>query len=227
MSKTKVRYKINNRKEYNQALINKDSITFWIDEDAISPWESSSLHGGLGRNNQYFDLSITTALMIKRLFNLSLLAIEDFINSILALMKVSLQHPSYTRLSRRVKDVDVSIKVPIRGEIRHLAIDATGLKVFCKGEWKAKKHGAEKRCLWRKLHLAVDADTHQYNQILINRKAHLYYSCWFRNIVISCVRTRIKNILIALKVPIGQVVLSQPTPYLLNRIKLRRIERQL
>lgn len=27
--------------------------------------------------------------------------------------------------------------------------------------WKTKKHGAEKRCLWRKPHLVVDADTHQ------------------------------------------------------------------
>ncbi|OLQ75743.1 IS5 family transposase [Photobacterium proteolyticum] len=161
MSKTKVRYKTNNWKEYNQALINRGSITFWIDEEAISSWCSSSLHGGRGRSNQYSDLSITTALMIKRLFNLSLRATEGFINSILALMKVSLQCPSYTRLSRRAKDVDVSIKMPIRGEIRHLAIDATGLKVFGEGEWKAKKHGAEKRRLWRKLHLAVDADTHQ------------------------------------------------------------------
>lgn len=33
--------------------------------------------------------------------------------------------------------------------------------MFGEGEWKAKKHGAEKRRLWRKLHLAVDADTHQ------------------------------------------------------------------
>ncbi|WP_373689581.1 transposase [Photobacterium pectinilyticum] len=49
----------------------------------------------------------------------------------------------------------------MRGEIRHLAIDATGLKVLGEDEWKAKKHGAEKRLLWRKLHLAVDADTHQ------------------------------------------------------------------
>ncbi|NBI56327.1 IS5/IS1182 family transposase, partial [Photobacterium alginatilyticum] len=40
MSKTKVRYKTNNWKEYNQALINRGSITFWIDEEAISSWES-------------------------------------------------------------------------------------------------------------------------------------------------------------------------------------------
>ncbi|MET2898756.1 IS5 family transposase [Vibrio rotiferianus] len=161
MSNPKARYKTNNWKEYNQALISRGSITFWIDEEAISSWECLSHHGGRGRGNQYSDLSITTALMIKRLFSLSLRATEGFINSILSLMKISLRCPSYTRISRRAKNVDVSIKMPARGEIRHLAIDATGLKVFGDGEWKAKKHGAEKRRLWRKLHLAVDADTHQ------------------------------------------------------------------
>ncbi|MBE4120839.1 IS5/IS1182 family transposase, partial [Vibrio parahaemolyticus] len=31
----KPRYKITNWKQYNQALINRGSLTFWIDEEAI------------------------------------------------------------------------------------------------------------------------------------------------------------------------------------------------
>ncbi len=42
----------------------------------------------------------------------------------------------------------------------HLVIDATGLRVYGDGEWKVRKHGKEKRRVWRKLHLAVDANTH-------------------------------------------------------------------
>lgn len=46
--------------------------------------------------------------------------------------------------------------------IQHLAIDATGLKVYGEDEWKVKKHGTDvKRRVWRKLHLAVDTDTHE------------------------------------------------------------------
>lgn len=41
-----------------------------------------------------------------------------------------------------------------------MVIDSTGLKVFVEGEWKVRKHGAEKRRVWRKLHLAVDPVTH-------------------------------------------------------------------
>ncbi|MDI5424923.1 MOSC domain-containing protein, partial [Salmonella enterica subsp. enterica serovar Kentucky] len=39
-----------------------------------------------------------------------------------------------------------------RGEIAHLVIDSTGLKVFGEGEWKVRKHGKERRRIWRKLH---------------------------------------------------------------------------
>ncbi|MBL4557801.1 MAG: transposase [Rhodobacteraceae bacterium] len=38
----------------------------------------------------------------------------------------------------------------------HLAVDATGLKVYGEGEWKVRVHGKDKRRVWRKLHLAVD-----------------------------------------------------------------------
>ncbi len=41
-----------------------------------------------------------------------------------------------------------------------MVIDSNGLKVFGEGEWKVRKHGAEKRRVWRKLHLAVDPVTH-------------------------------------------------------------------
>ncbi|WP_400235125.1 transposase, partial [Klebsiella michiganensis] len=57
--------------------------------------------------------------------------------------------------------VNVSFKASTRGEIAHLVIDSTGLKVFGEGEWKVKKHGKERRRIWRKLHPAVDAKTHE------------------------------------------------------------------
>lgn len=44
---------------------------------------------------------------------------------------------------------------PARGQSH-----ATGLKVYGEGEWKVRKHGKEKRRVWRQLHLAVDAATH-------------------------------------------------------------------
>ena len=41
----------------------------------------------------------------------------------------------------------------------HLLVDSTGLKICGEGEWKVKKHGAEYRQAWHKVHLAIDAET--------------------------------------------------------------------
>ncbi|MCU8102667.1 IS5/IS1182 family transposase, partial [Vibrio vulnificus] len=37
----KPRYKTTNWNQYNKALINRGSLTFWIDEEAIRQWKQS------------------------------------------------------------------------------------------------------------------------------------------------------------------------------------------
>ncbi|MFA0164641.1 IS5 family transposase, partial [Vibrio splendidus] len=113
--------------------------------------------GKRGRGVQYSDTAIETALMIKGIFSLPLRALQGFIDSIFELLEVPLTSPDYTCISKRSKTVQVKYRNKSRGAIRHIAIDSTGLKVFGEGE----KHGAEKRRTWRKLHLAVDVETHE------------------------------------------------------------------
>ncbi len=110
---------------------------------------------------QYSDTEIETALMLKGIFSLPLRALQGFIDSIFELLDVPLTSPDYTCISKRSKTVQVKYRHKSRGAIRHITIDSAGLKVFGEGEWKVEKHGAEKRRTWRKLHLAVDADTHE------------------------------------------------------------------
>ncbi len=43
----------------------------------------------------------------------------------------------------------------------HLLVDSKGLKLCGSGEWLLEKHGTMTRRLWRKLYIAVDADTGQ------------------------------------------------------------------
>ena len=153
--------KITNWTAYSQALTNRGSITFWIDDEAIDGWYNKEQTGRRGRSNTYSDTAIVTALMLKGLFKLPLRGLEGFINFIFQLMDIDLKSPDYTCISKRAKSVKVPYRQPSKGLVSHLAIDATGLKVFGEGEWKVRKHGAEKRRTWRKLHLAIDADTHQ------------------------------------------------------------------
>ncbi len=161
----KSKEKITNWPEYNKALVNCGSITLWIDDSATEAWHTTELHGGRGRSNQFSDISIETVLMLKGVFNLSLRSLEGFINSIFELMGAPLRSPTYSCISKRAKTVEVNYRRRSRGPI---AIDSTGLKVFGEGEWKARKHGAEKRRTWRKMHLAVDTDTHEIVRAVVS-----------------------------------------------------------
>ncbi|HCE2921363.1 TPA: IS5 family transposase, partial [Vibrio parahaemolyticus] len=139
----------------------RGSLTFWIDEEAIRQWKQSK-QDKRGRPRQFSDLAITTALMVKRVFSMPLRALQGFIDSVFSLANVPIVCPHYSCISRRAKQVEVSFKPKTRGAIQHLAIDATGLKVYGEVEWKVKKHGIDgKRRVWRKLHLAVDTSTHE------------------------------------------------------------------
>ncbi|OQK20868.1 IS5 family transposase, partial [Vibrio parahaemolyticus] len=124
----KPRYKTTNWKQYNKALINRGSLTFWIDEEAIRQWKQSK-QDKRGRPLQFSDLAITTALMVKRVFSMPLRALQGFIDSVFSLANVPIVCSHYSYISRRAKQVEVSFKPKTRGAIQHLAIDATGLKV--------------------------------------------------------------------------------------------------
>ena len=66
-------------------------------------------------------------------------------------------HSTLSRRARKMESISRSCILP-DGPI-HLLIDSTGLKVFGAGEWLQEKHGARARRTWKKLHLAVDAET--------------------------------------------------------------------
>ncbi len=91
----------------------------------------------------YSGHALRNALMLKSVFHLTLRALQGFIDSVFQMMDVPLRCPDDTSISKRSGSVNVNIKTPTRGEIAHLVIDSTELKVFGEGELKVKKHGAE------------------------------------------------------------------------------------
>ena len=102
----------------------------------------------------------TTFLMLKGIFNLTLRATQGLLDSLFELMNVPLCAPDYSCVSKRALTLTVAYRQPPKERITDLVIDSTGLKVFGEGEWKVRKHGSEKRRVWRKLHPAVDHVTH-------------------------------------------------------------------
>ncbi len=123
----KSKHKISNWKQYNQALVQRGSLTVWMDEQAIQQWHCQTHHGRRGRGFHYSDSAIETALMLKAVFKLPLRALEGFINSLFELMNVPLQSPDYSCISKRAKTVEIKYRLPSHGPVAHLVIDATGL----------------------------------------------------------------------------------------------------
>lgn len=153
--------KIINWPKYRNALVQRGSLTFSVDEQAVQSWHCTERYGGRERGFQFSNAAIETALMVKGIFNLPLRALQGFLDSIFHLMDVPLKSPTYSRISKRVKTADIKYRRPNRGPVAHVVIDATGLKVYGEGEWKMRKHGKEKRRVWCKLHFAVDTQTHK------------------------------------------------------------------
>lgn len=75
-------------------------MTFWLYDETIQAWYESAIPSSRGRLQRYYDLAITTDLMIKRVFRLTLQAAQGFIDSIFALMGFPLRSPDYTSISK-------------------------------------------------------------------------------------------------------------------------------
>lgn len=165
----KQQYRIRNWKDYNQSLVNRGSLIFWFDERSITNWHAISMSGQRGRPKFYSNIAIECALTIRAVFQLSLRATEGFIGSLIKMMSLNLKAPDYTTLSVRQKELEVKISISPKkqGENVHIVVDSTGLKVFGEGEWKVRQHGYSKRRTWRKLHLGVNAATHEIEAVIL------------------------------------------------------------
>ncbi|NIW86593.1 MAG: IS5 family transposase [Gammaproteobacteria bacterium] len=155
------KYRIRNWPEYNRALVGRGSLTFWIDEQAVSAWRNAAPVGVRGRPRIYTDTAIECALVVKAVFHLSLRATEGFLASVVKLMGVELPVPDYSTVSRRQTGLEVGLRVASGARPRHVVVDTTGLKVFGAGEWYVRKYwmGRGRRRIWRKLHVGVDETT--------------------------------------------------------------------
>lgn len=158
--KKKKQYRVRNWKEYNEALVNRGRIIFWITEEAIRKWEERQKSGKRGKPRLFSSTAIETALTLGQVFHLPLRQTEGFLRDILGKMRVAVTTPDYSTLSIRSDTLPVAIRVrPFRDEPLHIVVDSTGAKVYGEGEWKVRQHGWSKRRTWKKLHIGVDEHT--------------------------------------------------------------------
>jgi hypothetical protein len=153
----KVRYKIDNRAEYDAALHRRGSLTVWVTPEAIAAWVPAAT-GRRGRPRNYSDVAIETGSMLRLATGRPWRQTEGMLRSIIDLLGLKLPVPDHTTFSRRSADLGVATALKKANGPVHVVIDSMGLKVLGAADWLHEKHGGKPRRSWRKLHLAVDPD---------------------------------------------------------------------
>lgn len=136
---------------YNNSLIERGKLSFWIPEDLKQVWYSDP------EKKTYSDRAIEVLSVLRFKFGLKLREVEGFARSLFSWAGLDLKVPNYSTLCRRLGKLSLIFWQDISSEEKiHVVVDSTGLKVYGEGEWKVRIHGYSKRRTWRKLHLAVD-----------------------------------------------------------------------
>jgi len=153
---TAARYRTTNWSSYNHALKQRGSLLIWLDKEMT--WLAP--HGGRpGRPPVFSNAAIQFCLSIKVLFKLPLRQTAGMVACLLRLGGLDWPVPDYSTLCRRQKTLAVQIPYRRANGPMNLLVDSTGIQFLGEGEWKRKKHGAEYRRQWRKVHLGIDAHT--------------------------------------------------------------------
>jgi hypothetical protein len=131
-------------------------LTIWLDKDM--QWYAPA-SGKRGRQRVFSEAAIQFCLSIKCLFNLALRQSLGLVESLLRLAGLDWSVPDNSPVCRRQKTLRVQLPYRASTTALDLLVDSTGIKFLGEGECKRKKHGAEYRRQWRKVHLGIDAQT--------------------------------------------------------------------
>ena len=164
-SRPKTLYRVKNWSEYDKAMVQRGSITFWLAEDIEKTW----LHTGEKQRGSQFDYSdqaILVMLTVKEVFHLTNRGVEGFVRSLFRMMKIDLPVPDHSTLSKRGKVLKV--KSPKKAsQSLNIVMDSTGLKIYGEGEWKVRMHGVSKRRTWRKLHVGANPQDGEIQAVVL------------------------------------------------------------
>ncbi len=158
-------YRVKNWPDYEQALLKRSSLTFWLPQDLAKSWRYAGAKQR-GHPFAYSHQAIELLLTFKELFHLTHRGAEGFMRSLLGMLQIQLAVPDHSTLSRRSRHLRVTLPRTVSGPL-HLVLDSTGLKVFGEGEWKVRKFGYSRHRTWRKLHVGLEPESGEIQAVAL------------------------------------------------------------
>lgn len=165
----KALYRVKNWCEYDKALVQRGSITFWLWDGFEKNW----LYTGEKQRGSQFDYSdkaLEIMLTVKEVFHLTNRQTEGFMRSLFALLKIGLAVPDHSTISKRGKNLKVNLPKKTNQRL-NIVMGSTGLKIYGEGEWKVRQHGVSKRRTWRKLHVGVNPEDSEIQAVLLTENS--------------------------------------------------------
>jgi len=152
-----------NWKKYNDQLVKRGELL--IDLDFVEKWEEELEEMNWGKRGKPFDYpeSLIEFLAFPRyFFRLPFRQEEGFVEAIAKLLP-ELEVPDYTTIYRRINRFKPKFERSLRrlGDDVVIAIDASGIKVTNRGEWRRELWGGKSKRGYLKIHVAVDVKTGQ------------------------------------------------------------------
>ena len=138
---------------------------------SLSTQITAPVSGKRGRSPKFPDAAIQFCLSIKCLFGQPLRQALVMVHRLLSLAKLDWPVPNFSTVCRRQKSLQVELSYQPSKSPLQLLVDSTGIKFLGEGECKRKKHGAEYRREWRKVHLGIDAQTLEIRAIEVTSNA--------------------------------------------------------
>lgn len=150
-------------KSYNDQLVKRGELL--IDLDFVENWEKELEEMNRGKRGKPFDYpwSLIEFLAFPRyFFRLPFRQEEGFIEA-LAKLVPELGIPDYSTICRRINRLQPKFERSLRGlsDDVVVAIDASGMKVTNRGEWKRELWGGKSKRGFLKIHVAVDVKSGQ------------------------------------------------------------------
>ena len=148
-------------KIYNEGLVKRGE--FYLSLDFIKQWDAHILMMNQGKRGHPFvypSLFIDWMVCIHVFLQMPYRQMEGFTRK-LSVFIPNLQSADYTTLFRRIKLLDLSLKVNSESlsEDVVVAVDSTGIKVTNRGEWMREKWKIRRG--WIKVHAMIDVKTNQ------------------------------------------------------------------
>jgi hypothetical protein len=119
-------YAKRNWSQYNKNLVNRGSITLWLNKDCLDHWVNKN--GKQGRP-AFTKEVIIAGLIIKTVYNLRFRALQSFFALILRLLQLDLKVPHYSLFCKRAKEASSELPKLSKRRPMEILIDSSGLKV--------------------------------------------------------------------------------------------------